>query len=1229
MGETNLKNYLKKVDTLLNDGASTEALAHTRHILTQYPKNAHAYRVLGRILVQQGQWAEASEVFRRLLGALPTDFVAHQQLSLVYDKLGQPEQALFHLERAFDQQPNDKAIIAQLRDMLARVRGAKVDKIQLTAGAVANQYLNSNLPEQAIELLQKAIAKMPDRADLTLQLARAQWSAGRAEEAAESALRVLQQFPYAVPANRVMAEFWLEKERPNDARDFLLRIEEVDPYLALRIVNGDAPDNAYMADELDYKRVAQRELTTASPDWLSALGADADAALVSDDAEDLSWLGAGETSADDAEDLSWLEGIADAPAPRKKVTDSLPNLLDDDLAVSGSGSEQADDDLSWLDSLTDDAPAGAGFASKDESFTGGLPPEVMKRIEAMRDASNEGTVITTGTPQERAASSFTDILGSVDEQDIIPVRGSSTSTPTGLTDLFAQMHEPSESDAQDDDLSWMDDLNDFEEPDFAPPSEASFSDVDFASEPDFFSEGMTTEEPARSPMSPLKERTPTGFTDFLDSETGEFMAVEDPNADFGAPNDDEARLPSSLSQDPLAWMQDTDIEYDASVQSDYDIAYASFADEETTLADHEEDPLAWMRTADVELVQEEASLEEKPQTDPLAWMKEAGIEFVDDEDEAVAPAVARDVLTEGLGTMSDTPDDWERDDAQPDWLSETDDDAPDIAPRELDWLKTDTGEFQGTGWEAELEAKPTTEVDDAAWLQDLGDATDEDGLLEGDFADEADPLAWMSDYEDVELVETADTVEAVGEDVAWLSELADDDSPVSLGADLPTTDESAWLEVDELDAIDDDDEGETTAGESLIWGEGLADEADQDLPMLDDEAFDADTAPNEGFVWNPQEDVVLTEDEHADFDFDEFDFAEEGAQEGEFDFELSSEAALGSLDEFGDFDEFDFAEEGAQEGDSFGFDVSAQGELGDFDEFDFAEEGAQEGDNFGFDFDSDEITAGEPSWLSRVSTEGETALSEDEADALFAYDTFDDEPLPYDDTMTDEGATATAYAEGTPIELDWLTSATESDMEADFAPTSGNFDDFGYDDDLIDDYSQDEFAYEQERTLTQVIDDAELGEMVSDELELAETSNAPDWLNAMVPGLDVDYSARGDAPLDEGFSEEARAHRSRTLKEFTAVNEGFDWLTDLVRYETNNLEVVPPPPAPEPLSVSFAPAPAPSAPSAQGAVRRFVFSRLPAWLQPKSAAPAQEADDDFGDFDDADFDFDDFDDNKK
>lgn len=120
---------------------------------------------------------------------------------------------------------------------------------------------------------------------------------------------------------------------------------------------------------------------------------------------------------------------------------------------------------------------------------------------------------------------------------------------------------------------------------------------------------------------------------------------------------------------------------------------------------------------------------------------------------------------------------------------------------------------------------------------------------------------------------------------------------------------------------------------------------------------------------------------------------------------------------------------------------------------------------------------------------------------------------------------------------------------------------------------------------------------VSDEaLDMAPAENAPDWLNAMVPGLDLDYDASEDEPVESEFADESEyegsliepaADASETEEETDQATpeRNFGWLVDIVEEETQQVTAV----------------------KERSAFAKFIFNRLPRWFK-REAAETSAAD---------------------
>ena len=418
MAKISLRAYQRQLDGLLEENRFDEVIAHARHILKARPKNLKAGQRLGAALFAAARWEEAAETLRRLLGALPLDFQAHSLLAQAYQQLEQYDKAIWHAERAADQQPNSRDINSLIRDLYRRQRGIDIDRLQPTVSAIAGQHIRSSRLQEALEALADGLEHQPRRIDLQLLQARALWLAGRRADAAETALEILTRLPYSRTANRIMTELWLSEQRPSDAQPYLERIEELDPYLAHQLVSGQPPDDSLlMIERLD-------DDSSVNLDWLNNLGR----------ADDADFEGGGI----DASGLEALVGMSEAapPAAMAGGADWLPDielaeLFDEPPAAAAEAPAAEDDEAAALFSLMDER----GFFDQDGDFEDGA-------------AEGDDAQLTTAWPK-----------------------------PEGADDELAALLEQLDSD--DSDSSWLMDIQQSaaDAPDSIPPDESPTEEV--------------------------------------------------------------------------------------------------------------------------------------------------------------------------------------------------------------------------------------------------------------------------------------------------------------------------------------------------------------------------------------------------------------------------------------------------------------------------------------------------------------------------------------------------------------------------------------------------------------------------------------------------------------------------------------------------------------------------------------------------------------------------------
>lgn len=370
MATISLKAYISRVDTLLTVGNLDEVVHHCRHILVSYPRNLEACHMLGQALAQMGgNTAETQAVLRRVLAITPDDAATHAALGDVNELAGLYEEAIWHLERAGEHATENRSYRERLRHLYRMHRDAGAELPEGLPGAVARRQIREGQRVQAIRTLRNALKDEPGRQDLRALLARTQWDIEKRIEATQTALDLLEALPWCLHANRIVASLWLAELRPSDARTFLERIHDVDPYLALRLVGNAPPDeHSYTLTELDYRQFGQNQPPvrqsppTPSPGSVES-GFPGRSDGYAPDITDGSlpdWLQDSVTAESEAAELAWLEGDVPAAAGAGAQEGVLP--WESSEAVSQSASTSAGpardegDELDWLSNPA----AGAG-----------------------------------------------------------------------------------------------------------------------------------------------------------------------------------------------------------------------------------------------------------------------------------------------------------------------------------------------------------------------------------------------------------------------------------------------------------------------------------------------------------------------------------------------------------------------------------------------------------------------------------------------------------------------------------------------------------------------------------------------------------------------------------------------------------------------------------------------------------------------------------------------------
>lgn len=288
MAQISLSDYLKGIEEIIDSGQIEDALAHCRHILKSMPKHVDTYRLMGKAYLEAKRHSEANDIFQRVLSSVPDDFVAHIGMSIIREDETNQDAAIWHMERAFEAQPSNRAVQDELRRLYGKREGYELPKVRLTRGALARMYAHGDLYTQAIGELRGALSEDAQRPDLQVLLAEMYLKTNRHTEAIDVCSKIIEKLPYCLYANRAMVDILRASQREAEARPFLERVDELDPYAAQ--VDIDTPLESVSAESVMIEQLAM-ETKTVQPlprAWTGSLQLPAEQGFEKEDLPD--WL---------------------------------------------------------------------------------------------------------------------------------------------------------------------------------------------------------------------------------------------------------------------------------------------------------------------------------------------------------------------------------------------------------------------------------------------------------------------------------------------------------------------------------------------------------------------------------------------------------------------------------------------------------------------------------------------------------------------------------------------------------------------------------------------------------------------------------------------------------------------------------------------------------------------------------------------------------------------------
>ncbi|NCP86144.1 tetratricopeptide repeat protein [bacterium] len=349
MSKITLRVYNHEIESLIDQNHLDDAVAHCQHILKTFPKHLETYRLLGKSYLELHRYADAADIFQRVLMVAPDDFVAHLGMSIACDEQKDLDGALWHMERTFESNPSNGGVQTELRRLYGRRDGLEPPKIRLTRGALAQMYAKGGQYPQAIAEIKAVLAEDDSRVDMKTLLARVYWRAGQKVDAIELCSDLLRQYPYSLDANRILAEILPGTSLEQSVDLYKKRVQALDPYTAFASPSlfdtNSVPDTAVTLEKLE---------TDDSPTWKQAAPASVDSKEDQPLPDFLAQAGWGPSTGE------FKEGPVDFSAPDEPATSQLaaaeiPDWLKA-MAPSSLGKDsppaQADvpakEDLDWL-----------------------------------------------------------------------------------------------------------------------------------------------------------------------------------------------------------------------------------------------------------------------------------------------------------------------------------------------------------------------------------------------------------------------------------------------------------------------------------------------------------------------------------------------------------------------------------------------------------------------------------------------------------------------------------------------------------------------------------------------------------------------------------------------------------------------------------------------------------------------------------------------------------------
>ena len=236
--------HVAEILSALDDGDNEGAADRAGQGLAIFPDAAVFHRLRGIALFALGANAEAKAHLGAALAVDPLDDTAILALARLADAEADPYTAAEHYLTAWEHDPANPDLRAELTARLAALYGPE-GYLQFTRPALAALYVRNVYPERAAREYRAILAEHPNRTDLRVAAALAQWRLGNLAETVAACAAVLAEQPNVAPARWALADVTARLGNGDLAREYAKQAAALDPdgAVALALIAGN-PDVA-------------------------------------------------------------------------------------------------------------------------------------------------------------------------------------------------------------------------------------------------------------------------------------------------------------------------------------------------------------------------------------------------------------------------------------------------------------------------------------------------------------------------------------------------------------------------------------------------------------------------------------------------------------------------------------------------------------------------------------------------------------------------------------------------------------------------------------------------------------------------------------------------------------------------------------------------------------------------------------------------------------------------